>query len=218
MCGHERKQKDFRHAIFFEGCLHMVCMWGGGSLGVFPAHFLRTIQYFLIKFWTDFPGITRMVTILKIPRHALSLRGRLVMLINFLRTIQYFHIKYCWDEMFLFLVLSDCHSHSAKNLFEGVFVSFCRGSPFWGILGGIFLYFLSNLQYFVIRFYIDVTGTTLKHFSKHAPLCCGLFWDIFHELSWYYIRKSMECHHLLGDHFGAFLAILSYFGLILETL
>lgn len=76
MCGHERKQKDFRHAIFFEGCLHMVCMWGGGSLGVFRAHFLRTIQYFLIKFWTDFPGITRMVTILKIPRHALSLRGR----------------------------------------------------------------------------------------------------------------------------------------------
>ena len=49
---------------------------GRGSLGVFPAHFLRTIQYFLIKFWTDFPGITRMVTILKIPRHALSLRGR----------------------------------------------------------------------------------------------------------------------------------------------
>lgn len=79
---------------------------------------------------------------------------------------------------------------TVPKIFSKVFVSICRGPPFWGILGGTFLYFLSNLQYFLIRFYIDVTGTTLKHFSKHAPLCCGLFWDIFHELSWYDIRES----------------------------
>ena len=114
---------------------------------------------------------------------------------------------------------------TVPKIFSKAFVSICRGRPFWGILGGTFLYFLSNLQYFLIRFYIDVTGTTLKHFSKHAPLCCGLFWDIFHELSWYDIRESPKkkkkkilWNHLLGDHFGAFLHILSHFGLILETL
>lgn len=91
--GHEHTQKRFLTYHFSQGGM---CVWEG-SFGVYPAHFLRTVQYFLMKFWYYLGGnCTKKF-------HSMSplLEVILGMLIYFLRTIQYFLMNFCADVLVL---------------------------------------------------------------------------------------------------------------------
>ena len=118
-------------------------------------YFLRTIQYFLMKFYTDVLGIT--LTVHPGACSSISCEPFNIFSWNFVHEIfdvhytnilYSYHLLLCWGPFGVFL--------------DGLF--FC-----------IFLYFLRTFQYFLMNFCTDFFGiilkvTTLKKISHHLSL------------------------------------------------